>query len=125
MSTSDYNWEPAYGFAPFYTATNVGMAYSLEAIRRRLCAYRAVGDQTCDCKYGVTMNGSGTSEATGCCELREMIDRLLHRPETFSGDIDSVEAAWINKMKGYDLALKHVQANLDQLTQPDNFARTL
>jgi hypothetical protein len=48
-----------------------------------VCGYRY--SDRCDCKYGLVdakYPGAG-SEQTGCPELRELINRLLHRPETF------------------------------------------
>lgn len=50
---------------------------TLEAIRSRLCPYPG---PTCDCKFGMAM--TGTSEQTGCPELRSVIDLLRERLET-------------------------------------------
>lgn len=79
-----FEWEPDYGFAAENVHTNRELAAALENARRRVCAYRSAGDQTCDCKYGARPDGNcSSSEKTGCPELREVINRLLRRPETF------------------------------------------
>lgn len=86
---TEYDWEPSYGFCSWNTNDNVELAKTLEVIRRQVCAYnwgQVDGDVRCDCKYGLTL-GTDTrfgSEQTGCPELRELIDRLLHRPESFN-----------------------------------------
>lgn len=99
-------WEPSYGFCAYNETDNVTLAKTLEAIRRMLCCYG--GGSRCDCKYGLTVNEDltpvefgfvdsngvgvnrftakytvGNSEQVGCPELREVINRLLHRPESF------------------------------------------
>ena len=84
------DWEPSYGFCAYNNTDNEVMANTLEAIRRRICAYG--GADTCDCKYGLRAEGTQAdwitdrpvqwhSEQTGCPELREMIHRLLHRDD--------------------------------------------
>lgn len=90
-----YDWEPsAYGFCAQVENDNESLASALEAIRRQVCAYGGRG--VCDCKFGIeaiplpkNFLGGRTinlgSEKTGCPELREMIHRLLYRPETFNG----------------------------------------
>jgi hypothetical protein len=89
------DWEPSYGFCGVSTKANAKLAEALEAlealeaVRRRVCAYN-MGlrneDVRCDCKYGIDLTTKRTmgSEQTGCPELRELINRLLHRPETFN-----------------------------------------
>lgn len=42
----------------------------LETARRALCCYSA---DPCDCKYGITVDTRPGTEATGCCELRDLI----------------------------------------------------
>lgn len=86
---TNIDWEPSYGFCAFNTNDNVKLAEALEVVRRRVCAYNMGlrdGDVHCDCKYGATVNEKQFpgSESTGCPELREIINRLLHRPESFS-----------------------------------------
>ncbi len=79
-----FSWEPDYGFCAENVHTNEELARALEKARRRVCAYGSVGDQGCDCKYGARPEGNrGTTEKTGCPELREVINRLLRRPDTF------------------------------------------
>lgn len=48
---------------------------SLESARRLVCCYSA---DPCDCKYGCTSDSvrSGSSEMTGCCEIRDLIKTL-------------------------------------------------
>lgn len=101
-------WEPSYGFCASNETDRVALAMTLEAVRRRICAYG--GGNRCDCKYGLMpdiyaevqefgikrgeksspanplasrdfYNGTKTNnhEQTGCPELRELIHRLLHR----------------------------------------------
>lgn len=86
-------WEPLYGFCAYNETDKVALAKTLEAVRRQICAYG--GGNTCDCKYGLSVKESvptfedrqgfniggtiGGSEQTGCPELREIINRLLHR----------------------------------------------
>jgi hypothetical protein len=89
------DWEPAYGFCASNRNSNEDLARTLEAIRRRVCAYN-MGirneDVRCDCKYGLTFDSSRRgSEETGCPELRELIHRLLHSPETFQEDLNVVK----------------------------------
>lgn len=82
-----YDWEPAYGTAQHNKHSNVALAEALELVRRRICVYNmgfVDGDVICDCKYGISSETKFHSEQTGCPELREMIQRLLHRPESFS-----------------------------------------
>jgi hypothetical protein len=43
---------------------------TLETARRTLCAY---AQDPCDCKYGLQLDLRPGSEATGCCELRQLI----------------------------------------------------
>lgn len=83
---SDREWEPGYGFCDTNVTSNEELARALEAARREVCAYGSMGEQTCDCKYGVTPAHPlerRRGERTGCPELREMIHRLLYRPESF------------------------------------------
>jgi hypothetical protein len=122
-----YDWEPGYGFCAYNLNANEDLARALEAVRRRVCAYgrgTRPGADTCDCKYGIDpANDRGMgSEQTGCPALTEVINRLLHRPETFGMGSDATQT-W--KERGYDLALDHVQHALDSLKQPYNFVRTL
>ena len=155
MSTVDserVSWEPSYGFCGSNLTEVLALAKTLEAVRRQICAYG--GGNRCDCKYGLTVRDTranvsfgfgqendvvGTrydsktkthvedaqrfsSEQTGCPELRETINRLLHRAESLSGgSVNYAEA----KDRGYDLALKHVQNNLDHLKHPNNMARIM
>jgi hypothetical protein len=94
-------WEPSYGFCASNETDTVALAMTLEALRRRICAYG--GGNRCDCKYGLRVERGAVlrefgvtkgddkfdfayrgvtaynSEQTGCPELREMIHRLLHR----------------------------------------------
>lgn len=57
---------------------------ALESIRRVMCTY--ANPRNCDCKYGahhgIELHARGSTiprgEVTGCCELREMVDLLLH-----------------------------------------------
>jgi hypothetical protein len=78
----------------------------------------------CDCKYGLGVNTDDRfgSEQTGCPELTEIINRLLHRPESLSGDVGDYADA---KNKGYDLAVDQALATLNQMKDPRNFGRTL
>lgn len=79
-----FSWEPDYGFCERNVHTNQELARALEKARRRVCAYIGGGVGGCDCKYGARPEGNrGSSEKTGCPELREVINRLLRRPETF------------------------------------------
>jgi hypothetical protein len=76
------SWEPTYGWS---STDPVRLASALEVIRRRLCAYGGMSP-TCDCKFGigVTLLGAQAlsgSEATGCPELRSVIQMLLHPNE--------------------------------------------
>lgn len=87
---TDFDWEPSYGFCAENKTNVVELAEALELVRRRACAYNMDimnGDTPCDCKYGgsVKEKRSLGSERTGCPELREIINRLLHRPEIFNG----------------------------------------
>lgn len=70
---------PAWASTPgFFMRTNpLLLAESLEALRRRICAYGAFGDMTCDCKYGLKIDSNRNSEQTGCPELRSVIEGLL------------------------------------------------
>lgn len=94
-------WEPSYGFCAMNETDRVALAMTLEAIRRQVCCYG--GGNRCDCKYGLRVERGaqlqefgvapaegersiayrgirmGSSEQTGCPELREIIHRLLHR----------------------------------------------
>ena len=83
-----YDWEPSYGFCGLNTDPIEDLTYALELVRRRICAYNMgirQGDVSCDCKYGINENDrSMGSEATGCPELRELINRLIHRSETLT-----------------------------------------
>lgn len=79
-------WEPSYGFTSDTAHGNVELALALEVARRKVCAYGSKGVDTCDCKYGVDTDTRSTSEKTGCPELRELINRLLHRPESLVTD---------------------------------------
>jgi hypothetical protein len=85
LPKAEYPWEPEPGFCALNTTNNTALAEALEAIRRQRCPY---GDGRCDCKYGLDTSGphGAGSERTGCPELREMIHRLLHRPNTFAED---------------------------------------
>lgn len=81
--TEPLEWEPNYGFIAYNVHPNEELAAALEAVRRRICGY---GGNRCDCKYGLRPDDRPrTSEATGCPELTEVINRLLHRPESFMG----------------------------------------
>jgi hypothetical protein len=117
-------WEPSYGFCGEAATDRVELAHSLEAVRRRVCAY--MGD-TCDCKYGLTTEARASSEHTGCPELRELIHRLLHRPESLAGDVsdsysigDRVEwnptgDTWEpGTVTRYNLPAGHVYVRLDE-----------
>ncbi len=83
-------WEPRYGFTDTNTTDNESLAAALESVRRRICVYG--GSRHCDCKYGAKpregqLHAFGSyepSEKNGCPELRELINRLLHRPDTFN-----------------------------------------
>lgn len=112
------DWEPSYGFCATSTQDNVALATALEAVRRRICAYGPQA-RTCDCKFGISLDGIGYSEQTGCPELREMIHRLLHRPGTFS------EGAYDEFQRGYDRGTGNLSDQLrkllDQLTDPQRF----
>lgn len=86
--TKAFEWEPSYGFCGMAETDAVRLAEALEVVRRRICAYNLGfnnADVRCDCKYGVSVEDDARlgSEQTGCPELREIINRLLHRPETF------------------------------------------
>ena len=88
MTTKEFDWEPSYGFTGMNKTELVKLAEALELARRRVCAYNPPpydSDRRCDCKYGASVkeNQSMGSEQTGCPELRETINRLLHRIETF------------------------------------------
>lgn len=85
-------WEPGYGFCGTATHGNTPLAVALEVARRRVCAYGSIRDEPCDCKYGARPGQYAGSEATGCPELREVIHRLLYRPETFGSTIDTLLA---------------------------------
>jgi hypothetical protein len=78
------DWEPEYGFCGGKTHDLEQLAYAVEMARRRVCAYSdGRHDARCDCKYRLP-GRPVTSEQTGCPELRELVHRLLHRPETFA-----------------------------------------
>jgi len=81
-------WEPAYGFCATDKHTNEELAAALEYVRRRICVYNftEATDVRCDCKYGAVPGQYGNSEKTGCPELREVIYRLLYKPESFGGN---------------------------------------
>lgn len=82
------SWKDKYDCSgDFYNRTSrQELAATLEAVRRTVCAY--MGDR-CDCKYGLKPGDTrfeyvqASSEQTGCPELAEVIDRLLHHPESF------------------------------------------
>lgn len=76
-------WEPSYGLTATNTTANAKLAETLEAMRRRACAYGSDAER-CDCKYGLRPDGRRRpgDEQCGCPELRETIHRLLHRPES-------------------------------------------
>lgn len=95
MTEKRFEWESTYGFCAYNETANEQLAATLEALRRKVCCYG--GGDFCDCKYGLQAAGPtgrhGTwgdrdqtnrrnHEQTGCPELREMIHRLLYRPET-------------------------------------------
>lgn len=90
-----YTWEPAYGFCGVITTDRVKLAKALEAVRRRVCSYGSHGARGCDCKYGLTTtmpHDPQLTEQTGCPELRELINRLLHRPNTLvPSDMDALD----------------------------------
>lgn len=73
---SEYAWEP--GDPGFIRDDPIALASALEALRRQTCAYGSTGEQTCDCKYGLSAEARGGSEQTGCPELRVVILGLLH-----------------------------------------------
>lgn len=88
-----FDWEPSYGFSASNKTDNEVLAAALEAVRRKICVYG--GGDYCDCKYGIAATEptgqfsspraeQHGSEQSGCPELREMINRLLHRPSSFS-----------------------------------------
>lgn len=82
------NWEPEPGFCALNENSNEELAAALEVVRRKICAYNMGTrdeDVRCDCKYGATPEEArwAGSENTGCPELREVIYRLLHKPESF------------------------------------------
>lgn len=56
-------------------------ALALERIRRNSCAYCSIGDQQCDCKWGLDLDSPSpwttSSERTGCPELRVVINWLI------------------------------------------------
>lgn len=86
-----YDWEPASGFCALNRNSNIELAAALEVVRRKICAYNMGTrdkDVRCDCKYGATPEEARYigSENTGCPELREVIYRLLHAPESFGED---------------------------------------
>jgi hypothetical protein len=134
METAD--WEPRYGFCGMNLNDNEVLARSLEAIRRNVCAYG--GGDMCDCKYGRTVGDekfggkwgdskSGTarffsSEQTGCPELREVINRLMHRPDTLGMGADATREA---EQRGYSRAVKQFALTLEQMGDPRNAARFL
>lgn len=81
-----FDWEPEPGFCAGNRTPNEELAYALELVRRRICAYNMgirEGDVRCDCKYGINIDSYAGSEGCGCPELRELIYRLLHAPESF------------------------------------------
>jgi hypothetical protein len=89
--------EPAYGFCQINSHSNEELAQALELVRRQICAYGGGnrGSGSCDCKYGASIDTATArrleyygGEQTGCPELREVIQRLLHRPESFVGVSD-------------------------------------
>jgi hypothetical protein len=89
------DWEPSYGFCGMRETDRIALAEALELVRRRVCAYNMGihdGDVRCDCKYGASIKEKTSmgSERTGCPELREIINRLLHRPETLEDDPEYV-----------------------------------
>lgn len=121
---TDFDWEPSYGFCASNVSANEVLAETLEGLRRQVCAYgRGMnGVSMCDCKYGRGVDSNPFSEQTGCPELTELINRLLHRPATFGMGPDAVQQA---KDRGYDLAVSQMQAALEQMQDIHNFARTL
>lgn len=81
-----FDWEPDYGFCAYNRKSNEILAAALEQLRRKICAYNMGTkdhDVRCDCKYGINTDTWAYSEKTGCPELREIIYRLLHAPESF------------------------------------------
>lgn len=88
-----FEWESTYGFTSINETPNEQLAATLEALRRKVCCYG--GGDFCDCKYGLRAAGPSkyvarpgedktdrsNYEQTGCPELRELIHRLLYRPE--------------------------------------------
>ncbi|WP_157368065.1 hypothetical protein [Alloactinosynnema sp. L-07] len=81
-----------FGFCAFRTTSLRDLAAALEAVRRAVCAYG--GDGRCDCKYGANPSTElrvGT-ERTGCPELRELIHRLLARPESLTEVVEQAPA---------------------------------
>lgn len=82
------SWEPTYGFCGMKTTDNEVLAKALESIRQRVCLY---GGGRCDCKYGRDATAERQpSEASGCPEMIEVINRLMHRPNTFTEDGEAV-----------------------------------
>jgi hypothetical protein len=82
-----FDWEPGYGFCGMNQTDRIALAEALEVVRRLICVYNPPpydSDVRCDCKYGASVKEKQSmgSEHTGCPELREIINRLLHRPET-------------------------------------------
>ena len=96
-------WEPAYGFCGMCTTDNETLAKALEDIRRRICLY---GGGRCDCKYGRdgTAERQG-GEASGSLEMTELINRLMHRPTSFSEEAVVVLKRFTNAI---DSTLKDV-----------------
>ena len=97
MTDKRFDWESNYGFTAMNVHSNEELAATLEQLRRQVCVYG--GGDFCDCKYGLKAEGTTQDwmrargerrkwhgEQTGCPELRELIHRLLYRPETFQQD---------------------------------------
>lgn len=80
-----FEWEPDYGYCAENLKPNRELAAALEKVRRKVCVRIDDGVNGCDCKYGGRPGDrrDSTSEKSGCPELREVINRLLRRPETF------------------------------------------
>lgn len=57
-------WEPgSYGFCAYNETERKALAQTLEALRRRVCAYG--GGTRCDCKYGLTVADDVKVERAG------------------------------------------------------------
>jgi hypothetical protein len=79
------------------TTDNEVLAKALEDIRRRICCYG--GGTRCDCKYGRDVTAARQhSEASGCPEMIEVINRLMHRPNSFAEDAETVLRRFVSSL---------------------------